>query len=160
MPKHAIMALAVVTAVLLPNSTLSAQAIRPFADSTIAELTHDDSTSRLTLTTHHVVFDYTARGVDRARSRADSTTDSNADRGMARLVRESVIGAFQDMRFEFDISAIANAEAVGRTVLVHFKATRSDSNNPRDTTFDFDSTDARAAQSFATRLNELVAARR
>lgn len=68
-------------ALLLSVSThgvLAGQAPRFRGDSTIAELMHVDSTSRLVLSVSGMMFEYTARGIDRARRRADSSVANTA----------------------------------------------------------------------------------
>jgi hypothetical protein len=150
----------IVAAFIAGTHVSEAQTAQPNGDSVITELVHADSSSKLTLTNRDVVFEYTPLGVERARRRTDSTTAGYTDRAMAALVRASVNGAFQGIRIPFKIDDVANAEALGRTVLIRFKSTQPDSNNLRQKSFDFDAVDEGAAQAFVVRLNHAVAQRR
>jgi hypothetical protein len=149
--RKSILIVSSLTALLLSSNQLAAQTR---ADSTIADLMHDDSTSHLVLTSRAVTFAYTAHGLDHLHRHTDSVTATNGDHAMATLVRESINGAFRDMRFDFSLDQIASARVERNTIVIEFRTSASDHS------FDFDAADARAAQKFADQLNVLLAARR
>ena len=144
--KYALAALAVTAGSLSPRAAAAQR------DSVVLEIAHRDSSSTLTLTPDAVVFRFTREGVDRVARRTESNT-TNADGWLAGVVRQSVVGALRGMRVAYRFRDIESARAEGATVYLEFR-TRSDDNS-----FDFDAIDARSAQAFVKRLNELLSRR-
>ncbi len=156
MNRSALIALSLAAAVVRPGSLVAGQTVRSPADSGLV-LVHRDSTSQLTLANTAVVFEYTARGVERERQRVDSTTANYADQALAGVVRNSVVGAFRNLSARYAISDLSSARASGTTVVLTFRNERKA--NASENSFDFDGSDESAARVFADRVNALIASR-
>lgn len=141
--RTAILAFAVLS--IIPRFAAGAQVV--------AELMHRDSSSHLTLSERDVSFEFTRQGVDQVSRHLGSTTTT--DRYLARLVNRSVVGVMEGIHIAFKLADIESADAQGATVYITFREKRSDQN-----TFDFDALDARSAQAFAKKLNDVLAERR
>jgi hypothetical protein len=149
-----LIALSMTAVTVLVADPLRAQGTRLPNEPTDLVLMHHDSATRLTLTPDAVVFEYTARGVERERQHMDSVTATYADRAMATLVRNSVVESFRVLSGRYVIRDIASAQAIGATLVLTFKtASRA---NADEHSFDFDADDSGAARAFAERVNRLV----